>query len=139
MIKSGTGSVTVDNLTRGGRGLDGNNGGVLVPDCLLEGVKEGNASDDDNAAEAFTVINVIIVMANEQRRWWPLIAARWDSTIAPAPGGKICGEGTTTTMTLPPPYDSLPSKRRGTKDATMAAPLPPPIPPVTLMPAPSRD
>jgi hypothetical protein len=48
-------------------------------------------------------------VANERRRWWPSITARWDSMVTPAPGGKICGEGTTTTRTLPLPlpYDSL--------------------------------
>jgi hypothetical protein len=36
------------------------------------------------------------------------------------------------TTTSPPPYCSLPSKRRGTRDATTAAPPPPPIPLVAV-------
>jgi hypothetical protein len=95
---------------------------LLSPIASSRESRRANASDDDNAAEAFTVVNVIIIMADEQRRWWPLIAVRWDSTIAPVPGGKICGEGMTTTATLPLPYDSLPSERRGAKDATTVAP-----------------
>ncbi len=65
------------------------------------------ADDNDDAAEAFAVVNVIVIVADKRRRWWPSIATRWDSTIAPAPGGKICGEGTAMTTMLPPPYDSL--------------------------------
>jgi hypothetical protein len=95
-------------------------------------LRRANASDDNDAAEAFAVVNVIVVVANERRRWWLSIAARWDSTIAPAPGGKICGEGTRMTTTSPPPYDSLPSERRGTRDATTVAPPPLPIPLVAV-------
>jgi hypothetical protein len=71
-------------------------------------------------------------MANERWRWWPSIAARWDSKIVLAAGGKICGEGTTTTTLSPPLYNSLPSERRGTQDATTAALPPPPISPVAI-------
>jgi hypothetical protein len=111
----------------------------LSPIASSRESRRANALDDNNAAEAFTVVDVIIVVADERWRWWPSIAARWNSTIAPAPCGKICGEGTTMTTTSPPPYDSLLSKRRGTKDATTVAPPPPPIPPVILMPTPSGD
>jgi hypothetical protein len=112
----------------------------LSPIASSRESRRANASDDDNEVEAFTVVDVIIVMADEQRRWWPSIADRWDLTIALLPSSKICREDTRTTrMTSPPPYNSLPSERRGTKDATTAAPTPPPIPPVTLMPAPSGD
>jgi hypothetical protein len=104
----------------------------LSPVASSRELRRANASDDDDPAEAFAVIEVIVIVANEQQRWWLLIAARWDLTIALAPGGKICGEGTRKMMTSPPPYDSSPSEKRGTRDTTTAAPPPLPIPPVAV-------
>jgi hypothetical protein len=109
----------------------------LSPIASSRELRRANALDDDNAAEAFTVIDVIIVVANEQqhcdccqigldnhpgaRRWQNLWRGRDnDDNVATA-------------------VRQLPSKRRGKKDATIAALPPPPIPLVTLMPMPTGN
>ena len=48
------------------------------PIASLRESRRANASNDDDMAEAFVVVNVIVALADEQRRRWPSIA------IAPA-------------------------------------------------------